>query len=62
VYTKTRLKYMPAVAPLLGQRVRILLRAQMFVTFVCCVFVFCVGNDFCDGLITRSELCVCVCV
>jgi len=44
---------------LLGSCVQILLRACMFVSYVCCV-----GNDLCNGLITHSQdsyqVCVCV--
>jgi len=52
----------PESARLLGTRVRIPLRACMFVYCVLC----CVGSSLCDELITRSEesyqACVCVCV
>ena len=51
-------------ARLLGSRVRIPLRAWMFVCFV--FVVCCAGSGVCDGLVTRSEesyrVCVCVCV
>jgi hypothetical protein len=52
-----------AATPLLGSRVRI-----PFMTWLSlfCVWLFCVGNELCDKMISCSEksyaVCVCVCV
>lgn len=58
-----RLRRSSVNASLLGSRVRILLRAKLFVSCV-----WCVGRGLCDKLFTRMEesyrvwVCVCVCV
>jgi hypothetical protein len=55
--TETGIRRIYAAAELLGSLVRILPRAWMFVSCVCCV-----GSDLCDGLITRPETSYRVCV
>jgi hypothetical protein len=44
-----------AAAWLLGSRVRIPMRAWMFVSCVWYVVLSCVGRGLCDGLVTRPE-------